>query len=366
MTPEEKLREMMKKYARNEETAAGEHLRDEDLRRLVEDKIISETQISTKNNGDSSAAYDELAAFRAHLANCDSCLDRFDDFYAFYAPAAKNELIAGKREIESAWKDFAPRIAAENESETNNRPNFWARLFPAERKINYFAALGWGFAALLLLSSIISIFVAQRTNNEKAQLAGEMENQKQSYEERLKNLEQPSQNRELAEQEKARLATEKDSLQNKIAQLQNEIERAKQEKTNRENNLPANSNRQTVDNSLVAINTPIYDVFPADSTVRSNGQSQNDLKIPANAKNIVIILNAAGRADFSSYRAELVSNAGTIIWRGAGLKKDNLGNFTLTLSRNGLKSGNYRIRLFGKSDSNWQIVSEYPVKVEIK
>lgn len=366
MTPEEKLREMLKKYARNEETAAGEHLRDEDLRRLAEDKTISEMQFSTKNNGASSTANDELAAFRVHLANCDSCLDHFEDFYAFYAPAAENELVAGKREVESAWQDFAPRIAAPNESETNNRPNFWARLFPSEKKINYFAALGWGFAALLLLSSIISIFVAQRTNNEKAQLAGEIENQKQTYAERLKTLEQSAQNRELAEQEKARLTEEKDALQTKIAQLQTEIERAKQEKTTRENNLPTNINRQTVDNSLVAINTPIYDVFPSDSAVRSNGQSQNDLTIPANAKNIVMILNAAGRADFSSYRAELVSSAGAIIWRGAGLKKDNLGNFTLTLSRNGLKNGNYRIKLFGKNDSNWQIISEYPIRVEIK
>ena len=372
MTFEEKLRRMLEGYARDEHSAAeGDHLRDEDFISLIGNKNM-ETGIPIEINGDAPAIA-EFAVLRRHLAGCDSCLANFRDFYAFFAPAGETETVAGKIETETAWQNFAPRIASEKadaRTEENQTPTFWARVFPSSEKPN-FAAFGWAFAALLLLLSGFSLYVAFQAGNERSQLTAELENQKQtlenqkqSYEERLKNIEQSAQtNGNLAEQEKVRLAQEKDDLQKQIAQLQNEIERTKQQRETRGNitvpNSPNVSDRQK-DNSLVAVNTPIYDVFPSDAAVRSGTQSQNKFVVPTAAKSIVLILNAAGRAEFPSYQAELYNSAGKIIWRGGGLRKDNLGNFTVTLSRTALKAGNYRLRLFSGS----QTIAEYPLTIE--
>lgn len=380
---EEKLREMLVDYARAENLlgdARGDHLRDEDFIRLIETKPPEEkaeeakANIRTENN--ETAPADELASLRRHLAGCDVCLAQFRDFYAFFASPEKGETIAGKNEIDAAWQAFAPLIIVEKETgqkEKKQNLNFWARLFPTKGKTNYAAAFGWAFAALLLLVSGISVFIAWQARNEKTQLAAELENQKQTFEERLKTLEGAAQNRDLAEQEKNRLAEEKDDLRQQIARLQTEIERAKQEKPEREKTVspavaPPVVNEPVRDNSLVAVNTPIYDVFPADTVVRSGGNDQppNKLAVPGAAKTIVLILNAAGRPDFPVYRAELFNSANKIIWRGSGLRKDNLGNFTLTLSRATLKAGNYRLKLFGGGGGSSNIVAEYPVTIETK
>lgn len=365
---EEKIREMLIGSARAQrKTAAGAHLRDGDFIRLIESEPAAETAFSAEENGHLSARRDELAPLRRHLADCEACLARFKDFHAFFAPAAEGEAVAAKNEIDAAWRDFSPRMSGKNVAEKENR-GFWQKFFPAERKTNYFAALGWGFAALLLLSSIIGVFIARQTSSEKAQLSGEIENRRRTYEELSKTLEQTAQNRDLIEREKNRLAEEKAELQKRIAELQTEVERAGQEKNVRRQSASPANQPPAADNSLVAVNTPIYDVFPADAAVRGNNQSKNELTVPNSAKSIVLILNAAGRADYPSYRAELLDSAGAIIWRGAGLKKDALGNFTLTLARRGLKSGNYRLRLFGRNEPGAaaQIVAEYRLTIEIK
>lgn len=372
MTAEEKLRQLLEGYARDEHAAAeGDHLRDEDFIGLIENKTM-ETAIPTETNVDAPVIA-EFAQMRRHLAGCDSCLADFRDFYAFFAPAGEAEQVAGKRETEAAWQNFAPRIAEEKSAAQiveNQKPTFWARIFPRTEKINFVSASGWAFAALLLLLSGFSLYVAFQAGNEKSQLTVELENQKQalenqkqSYEERLKTIEQSAQtNGGLAEQEKARLAEEKDKLQKQIASLQTEIELANRRRENITVPNPPNGSGRQKDNSLVAVNTPIYDVFPSDAAVRSGTQSQNKFAVPVAAKSIVLILNAAGRAEFSSYRAELLSSTGKTIWRGAGLKKDNLGNFTIMLSRAALKTGSYRLRLF----SGAQTIAEYPITIEIK
>lgn len=365
MTPEEKLRQMLKDYDRAENDGAevGEHLRDEDFICLIENKSSSETKIALEENASSAIAADKFAPPRRHLANCDSCLDRFNDFYAFFAPAEIGEKVAAKNEIDAAWQSFAPRIV-----EKKQQPKFWARIFPSIKKPDYFAAFGWGFAAMLLVFTGIAAFVVWQTKNDNSQLAAQLEQQKQLSEDRLKMLGQSAQNSN-DDDEKSKLLAEKAELQNKIAQLQAEIERAAQQKNTRGEILPTqkpiNPAQDNPDNSLVAVNTPIYDVFPSDAVVRSGEQSANKLVVPNGAKFVVLILNAAGRAEFAVSNASLTNNTGKIVWRGGGLRKDVTGNFTLTLSRAALKNGNYRLKLSGKDQSGAQAAIEYPLVVEI-
>ncbi len=356
MRPEEKLRELLKDYERAETVGAapGDHLRDEDFIRLIEN---APPNISLNDSGDAPVAA-ELAPLRRHLAVCDSCLDQFKDFYAFFAPAESDEAAASKSEIDNAWQIFAPRITVKE-----TKPSFWTRLFSSDKNTNYFAAFGWSFAALCLVFTGITAFVAWQAKSENSQLAAQLERQKQTSEERLKTLEQSAQNQNSSEQEKAKLQEEKDDLQKRVAALQTEIERAKQQKqTAPEIVLPPNSSTEKPDNSLVAVNTPIYDVFPSDAVVRGSGdQSANKLVVPNAAKNVVLILNAAGRADFPNYQAVLLNSAGKSVWRGGGLRKDATGNFTLTISRAALKTGNYRLKL----SSGSQTVADYPITIEI-
>ena len=376
----EKLRELMRDYARAEDdgsgAAAGEHLRDEDFIRLTAIESTAEVRLSPEGNGDLSgdaARPDELAPLREHLVRCPVCLAEFKNFYDFFAPAETGETFADTSEIARAWQSFAPRIAGDKK-----RSKIWASPFPGERKFNFSAALGWSFAALLLVLTAIGFYIAQQTAFENSQLAARLENQKQTFEERLKTLEQS--NRQLeqpdggdtAVQEKTRLEAEKADLQKQIARLQIEIRRAEQPRRTTgsvTNGTPANpkdASAQNTDDVLVAVNTPIYDVFPADSVVRGGEQAENKFVIPNRAKNVVLILNAAGRAEFSVYRIEIVNASGKIVWRGGGLRKDGNGNFTLTLSKSVLKTGNYRLKLSGAEKSGAQPVAEYAVTVDFK
>ena len=177
------------------------------------------------------------------------------------------------------------------------------------------------------------------------------------------------QNGNIAEQEKSAPVAEKDELQKQIAKLQTDLERARQPIAARDLPPPKNSgvNSLPAGNSPIAVNTPIYDLFPADSAVRGGENVRNNLAVPKDAKSIVLILHATGSADFQTYRAEISSNSGTILWRGAGLKKDDLGNFTLTISRAALKTGNYRLKLIGRNNGgSSQTVTEYELTVSTK
>ncbi len=347
---------MLSDYERAESNGAavGEHLHDEDFMRLIENKSFI-----TEKTGNAAISADKFVPLRRHLSNCDSCLDRFQDFYAFFAPAEIGETVAAKNEIDAAWKSFAPRIV-----EKKRQPNFFTRIFPSIKKPYYFNTFGWAVAALLLLFTGIAAFIAWQARNENLQLAAQLEQQKQSSEERLKTLEQSAQNSDIADDEKNKSHAEKEDLQSKIAQLQTEIERVKQQKQTRIETPPPNPQKSPPDkpdNSLVAVNTPIYDVFPSDAVVRSSEQSANKLIVPNAAKSVVLILNAAGRAEFPIYQASLLNGAGKTVWRGGGLRKDAMGNFTLTISRTALKTGNYRFKLSSGSQS----VAEYPVIIEI-
>lgn len=358
-------------YARAENrSGGGEHLRDENFIRLIEAVSLPEALNSAKKEAHSTVAgadSGEIAALRKHLVGCDSCLAQFREFYAFFAPVETGEITAGKNEIAAAWQAFASRIVRENP-----KPNLWSRLFTTERKPNYFAAFGWNLAALLLILTAAGFFALRQATSEKNELAAQLENQKQTSEERLKTLEESEQNSQLAGREKERLEAEKIGLQKQIDRLQTEIARAKEQPQTFGDITPPPQNspsarREKLDDSLVAVNTLIFDVFPADVVSRSGEKSQNKFVIPANAKNVVLILNAAGRADFGVYKVELFNNSGKIIWRGGGLRKDATGNFTLTLAAANLKAGNYRLKLSGKTSGGaFQTVAEYPIIIENK
>lgn len=372
----EKLRELLDDYVRAENggAAIGEHLRDADFMRLINAEPTAETSAAANGNGESQAHSgdsSELAPLRAHLAECATCVEKFKDVYAFFAPAELIESIAGKNEIDSAWQSFAARISA-----AKRKPKFWSQLFPAQRKFNYAAALGWSFAALLSVLTGIGFYTARQAKNDNSQLAAQLENQKQTFEERLKTLEQSEQQSEqidgendAAAQEKIQLEAEKGELQKEIAKLQTEIGRAKRRTPTLGDTTPPNpknDSAEKVDDSLVAVNTPIFDVFPADSAVRSGEQAKNNFVIPNAAKNVVLILNAAGRADFSVNQIALIDNSGKTIWRGGGLRKDAGGNFTVTVSKSILKAGDYRLKISGAGEPAAQTVAEYAITVEIK
>lgn len=110
------------------------------------------------------------------------------------------------------------------------------------------------------------------------------------------------------------------------------------------------------------VNAPVLDLYAG--TVRGEEDGRPAMSVPAGARVFTVILNAPGRRSHDEYRVEIAREGGAVAWSGEGLEPNLFGSFSVTLSRNLLPPGDYRIRLFGRTGGEEQRIEEYALRVE--
>ncbi|HEX5714846.1 MAG TPA: zf-HC2 domain-containing protein [Thermoanaerobaculia bacterium] len=118
---------------------------------------------------------------------------------------------------------------------------------------------------------------------------------------------------------------------------------------------------QVKDLSSPQLNAPILDLYPAGSTRGENPAVQT---VPPDARLFTVVLNPAGRPAFQEYELQIVDAEGKEIRRDGGLKPNPYGSFSVTLSRDLLGAGDFRVRLVGiDSGGSRQTVEEYALRI---
>ena len=118
---------------------------------------------------------------------------------------------------------------------------------------------------------------------------------------------------------------------------------------------------QVKDLSSPQLNAPILDLYPAGST---RGEGPGDAQpVPADARDILLVLHPPGRSRFEEHGVEIVDAGGREVWRSdRGLVLNSDGSFTLSLPRDLL---GLRLRLVGIDPGGGrELVAEYALPVE--
>ncbi|MEA2206050.1 MAG: hypothetical protein QOE77_2826 [Blastocatellia bacterium] len=264
-----------------------------------------------------------------HLVDCDQCLELFRDMRNFFdAHRTEDQMIT--EDIAGEWRGLWNRIKEEP-------PRFHAADIPVATRFRPGSALILALAATLLLVFGLSLWaLSQRQQKQElaAKLAG-------------------------AEKQTAELQIERAQLEDRVKQTEQE-KLALQERFRQATDLPATERPNT---RAPELNVPIYDLYARSFNRRSSGENElNQIKAPATASSLVLILNGEGLASSPSYRIEILSEKGRTIWRGKGLTKGHLGNLTVTVDRTLLPNGTYSLKLFGQEGAT--SVAEYLLRIE--
>jgi cell division protein FtsB len=262
---------------------------------------------------------------QSHLVECDECLDLFRDVRDFFESHRGAEpLITGG--IANEWQALWKRITDEEGSEL--------RTFSGRQKMSWASSsASWALAAMLLVVLGIGILAVMQ-RRQKQQLVMQLE---------------------TVQQQTAALQTEQQNLVNRTKQLEQENFQLQE----RARSAPPSRDAQSVEIRRPELNAPIYDLYAQNFIRRSAVPGEaNRIKLPPSANSMVLVLNGEGIPPASSYGIEILSSGGQVIWRAKGLKRDRLGNFTLTIDRSFLGKGTYRLRLDSKP------LAEYPMVVE--
>ena len=294
------LRHYMKVVQNESHKSNGRHLSDDELMTLLQQGDLRE---------------DERVSLRAHLVECSQCIDTFKEMRDFLADDSPAQPQVDEIAKERVWRAVRPQSVADKSPKTTRRRPIIAH------------AVAACLAIMFIIAGILAINLWQQKQFLLSQLQNE---QKQNAEiaEKIKALEGQQQPPQVPP------ATPNTDTERQVAKLKEP-----------------------------SINTLILDVFPTDSTERGSGSGSNTPTIPSTAKNFVLLLNAAGRPQYPNYQVEILDGNNKTVWTSAGLKRDNLGNFSLSLTKDFLPRGGYRLRVYGISGQKRQHVADYSVRV---
>ena len=114
------------------------------------------------------------------------------------------------------------------------------------------------------------------------------------------------------------------------------------------------------DLSSPQLNAPVLDLYPAGST---RGEGAAVQTVPPEARLFTVILNPAGRPAFAAYELEILDDGG-VVRRDGGLMPNPYGSFSVTLPKDLLGTGDFRVRLVGiDSGGGRQTVEEYALRI---
>lgn len=110
------------------------------------------------------------------------------------------------------------------------------------------------------------------------------------------------------------------------------------------------------------VNPPLVNLAPVGS-VRQGSRELPELRIPAEAERVLVILNPVAEPAFPSYDIEILAPDGQAVLRLPDLRNSEAGNFRLEVPRGVLKAGEHRILLIGKKEGKRQVVEEFALRV---
>ncbi len=91
----------------------------------------------------------------------------------------------------------------------------------------------------------------------------------------------------------------------------------------------------------------VADLAPA-AEVRARGEGDAvQVRLPAGAERLVLLLNLGDLRTFPRYRLELAGRGGEVVWRQDHVPRGEMGAFSLDLSTSALSPGAYEVRLHG-------------------
>ncbi|HYN21517.1 MAG TPA: zf-HC2 domain-containing protein [Thermoanaerobaculia bacterium] len=110
-------------------------------------------------------------------------------------------------------------------------------------------------------------------------------------------------------------------------------------------------------------NAPVLDLYPAGSTRGEGGPAVQ--AVPSDVRLFTIILNPPGRTQFEAYEVEILDVEGNVVRSERGLEPNRFGSFSLTVPRDVLGAGDFRIRLVGIGpEGARQALEEYALRIE--
>ena len=275
-----------------------------------------------------------------HLAACAQCVRAFKDVNDFFAPAADDEAEADEFEVRRQWHEFRRRFlpsdqfAAENAANEVKRPMPAARLFMA-------AAAG----ALLAVGAASIWVIKYRTENEA--LAKKVQAERDELQASVGRL----------QDENRRLGERLQSSETQVSDLRERLERERMRRT-----------VASPDAALPLTNTQSFELSP-DSVFRSaeNSRPNNLAAWPsANSFHLVLLVNSLNKDDYSEYALDIFDRLGRLVGkRENGLKPQQarFNHFSITLPRNRLKEGRYKLSLLGRTTSGWREIARYDLTI---
>ena len=112
------------------------------------------------------------------------------------------------------------------------------------------------------------------------------------------------------------------------------------------------------------VNTPINDL--EDQSSRGVGNGPTTVTVPAGTNLFTLILHVADGPAFPDYELEVIDGRGQVLTRAKNLRKNQVGAFNVSLSRQLLPAGQYRLKLYGIRSGNRVAVAEYQMRLNYR
>ena len=114
------------------------------------------------------------------------------------------------------------------------------------------------------------------------------------------------------------------------------------------------------------LNVPIVDLEP-DALRGAAARPVKVVALPAGTEIITLVLaTTTTNRTFAEYGLEIADRAGSIVWRGAGLRKSPYDTFTIALPRRLIPDGEYRVSLVGIDRGRREVLNRYAIRTETK
>lgn len=114
------------------------------------------------------------------------------------------------------------------------------------------------------------------------------------------------------------------------------------------------------------LSAPRANLFVSDLMPQSRRRGTAVLQVPAQASELVLILNVEDLRSFPDYEVALLDGRNVLLWRKRGLRRGPEGNFGLSLPRASIPAGPCQIRLFGLAGSQRTPLATYPLRLELE
>jgi hypothetical protein len=111
------------------------------------------------------------------------------------------------------------------------------------------------------------------------------------------------------------------------------------------------------------VNVTVLDLDPMDAA-RSRDGATPAVKVPQDTATVAIVLNSSTREPALPHALEIRDAGGRVIWQGGGLRQTPHRAFTLTVPRELLPAGAYRLQLFIERGGRRELVETYALRIE--